>query len=133
MDTLRLAFRSLRRTPGFFAAAVLVLAIGIGANATMFGVVDRLLLRPPPHVVDPDRVVRVYVHQQLPGIGDFNTATVSFPDYTDLRDRDRDFSAVAAFGDTRVDYGRGRDARELRAIYASRSLFPLLGVRPALG
>ncbi|HET7456751.1 MAG TPA: ADOP family duplicated permease [Gemmatimonadaceae bacterium] len=134
MDTLRYAFRSLRRTPGFAAAAVIVLAIGIGANATMFGVIDRLLLRPPPLVVDPDRIVRVYVHQQVPGIGDFTTATLAFPDYVDYRDRDRDFSAVAAFsGGNEVAFGRGRGARTLRANFVSRSYFPLLGVRPALG
>ena len=133
MDTLRYALRSLRRTPGFAIAAALVLAIGIGANATMFGVVDTLLLRPPPLVVEPDRVTRYYVRQSDPAFGEFTNTSVSYPEYADLRDNGRDFSAVAAFAPVRVPYGRGASARELRAVFATRSFFGLLGVRPALG
>ena len=133
MDTLRYALRSLRRTPGFAIAAALVLAIGIGANATMFGVVDTLLLRPPAHVVEPERVTRVYVKQSDPAFGEFTNSSVSYPDYTDLRDQGRDFSAVGALAGGRVPYGRGASARELRAVFATRSFFGLLGVRPALG
>jgi hypothetical protein len=129
MRTLRHAVRSLRRAPGFALAAILVLAIGIGANATMFGVVDTLLLRPPSGVVDPERVARVYVHQAVPGLGDFTSPSSTYPDYADLRDRHRDFAAVAAFTGARVPFGRGAGARELRAVFASRSFFPLLGVR----
>ena len=55
------AVRSLRSTPGFTAIALLCLAIGIGANTTMFGVADRLFLRPPPGIRDPGQIVRVYL------------------------------------------------------------------------
>jgi len=58
---LRYALRTLARSPGLSLAAVLTLGLGIGANSAMFGVVDRLFFRPPAHVVDPDRVVRVSV------------------------------------------------------------------------
>ena len=133
MRTLRHAFRSLRRAPGFTLAATLVLAIGIGANATMFGVVDTLLLRPPAGVADPDRVARVYVRREVPGLGDFTSSSATYPDYVDLRDRHPQLAAVAAFASARVPYGRGSGARELRAVFASRSFFPLLGVRPAAG
>src|SRR5688572_18276816 len=57
---LRYALRALRKQPGFTAAVILTLALGIGANATMFGVVDRLLLRPPAHLRDPGETGRVY-------------------------------------------------------------------------
>jgi hypothetical protein len=57
---LRQAFRGIRRSPGLSAAVVLTLGLGIGVNAAMFGVVDRLLLRPPDHIVEPDLVRRVY-------------------------------------------------------------------------
>ena len=133
MRTLRHALRSLRRAPGFALAAVLVLAIGIGANATMFGVVDTLLLRPPSGVVEPGRVARVYVRQSLPGLGDVTSSSATYPDYVDLRDRHKDLAAVAAVSSARVPYGRGATARELRALFVSRSFFPLLGVRPAAG
>src|SRR5881394_2600601 len=58
---LRYAWRALRARPGFTAAIVVTLGLGIGANAAMFGIVDRLLFRPPPYLAAPDRVHRVYV------------------------------------------------------------------------
>src|SRR5262245_25913133 len=57
---LRYAFRGLRREPLFTGFVVATLALGIGANATMFGVVDRLLIRGPEHLTDPARLMRVY-------------------------------------------------------------------------
>ncbi|MBI2535662.1 MAG: hypothetical protein HYW06_01540, partial [Gemmatimonadetes bacterium] len=58
MNDLRYALRSLRNSPGFTATAVLILALGIGANASVFGIVDTLLFRPPAHVRDPGTVKR---------------------------------------------------------------------------
>src|SRR5215203_6041019 len=58
---LRYAARGMRKNPGFTAAVVLTLALGTGANATMFGVVDRLLLQPPAHLRAPNEVHRVYL------------------------------------------------------------------------
>src|SRR5688572_17634815 len=58
---LRYAARGLRRKPGFTAAVVVTLGLGIGANATMFSIVDRLLFRPPAYLVAPERVHRLYL------------------------------------------------------------------------
>src|SRR2546428_14137058 len=66
---LRYALRTFARSPGLVAAAVVCLALGIGANATIFGVVDTLLFRAPPHVQDPEQVVRLYVQRNLPRFG----------------------------------------------------------------
>ncbi|HEX5829398.1 MAG TPA: ABC transporter permease, partial [Gemmatimonadaceae bacterium] len=133
MEPHRLALRSLRRTPGFTAAAVLVLAIGIGANATMFGVVDTLLLRPPAHVERPEEIVRPYLRQTVPGMAQFTGPTIGFPDYTDLRDGVKDFAGIAAFTATEVQSGTGAEARELHATFVTQNFFGLLDVRPTLG
>jgi len=79
IQDLRYAARSLMRSPGLTLAAVLTLGLGIGANSAMFGVVDRLFFRPPAHVVDPDRVVRVNVTRTEPPFGTFTGSLADFP------------------------------------------------------
>jgi hypothetical protein len=66
-DDLRYAIRGLRTKPGFAIAVVTTLALGIGANAAMFGIVDRLMFRPPPLLKDPDTAHRVYLFQTFRG------------------------------------------------------------------
>src|SRR5262245_1640482 len=64
---IRYALRRLRREPGFATAVILTLGLGLGANATMFGIVDRLLFRPPNFLIEPERVGRVYIPRTLRG------------------------------------------------------------------
>lgn len=131
---LRYALRTLSRNPGLVAAAVICLALGIGANATIFGVVDTLLFRPPPLVQDPGRVTRLYFRRNLPPFGMATSSTTGYPMYTSLRDAAHAFHELAAFTyPQRVSLGRGADARRVDLVLASASFFPLLGVRPALG
>jgi predicted permease len=125
------AVRQLRRSPGFALAAVITLALGIGANATMFGVIDRLLLRPPAHVVDPARVMYLSYVRTFDGRTDDQEA-FSYPLYRDLRET-RAFEHVAAYSRTSLALGRGPDARRVRAMRVSANYFMTLGVRPALG
>ncbi|MGH7445074.1 MAG: ADOP family duplicated permease [Longimicrobiales bacterium] len=129
----RYAARALVREPTFSAMIVATLALGIGANAMMFGIVDRLLLRGPAHVVEPERVQRLYVTTSPPGMGDFTGEWVGYVSYLLLRDRTTVFEHVGAYTLRDARLGRGANAREVRLGYATADLFPALGVRPVLG
>src|SRR3989475_3613045 len=131
---LRYALRTFARSPALVAAAVVCLALGIGANATIFDWVATVLLRPPRHVQDPERVVRLYFRRRLPPFGTNTSSITGYPLYTLIRQSARSFDALAAFTYSQnASLGRGVDARRVRVVLASASYFPLLGVRPALG
>ena len=133
-QNLRSAFRMIRRRPGFAALVIATLGLGIGANATMFEVVDRMLLRPPDGVVAPDAVKKVYLQRDYgPGIGTVFSRSITWPDYTDLQELPS-LEAVAAYtGTWSLTLGDGTSARRVNAQLASHSYLPLLGVTPALG
>jgi len=135
-DTVRqdltFSLRALRRSPGFTLVAVLTLALGVGANVTMFGIVDRLLLRPPAHVRDPELVRRLYFTELRRG-EPHTVPNMSYPRYVALVESMRPEAAVAAFYDTELVLGEREVARRARVTLATASYFPLLGVRPAAG
>src|SRR4051812_33707405 len=103
METLRqdirYALRSLRRQPAFAALSILTLALGIGANAAIFTVVNAVLLRPLPYD-HPDRLVALTTEWRRSGA----RATVSAPDYHDWHDGTQSFEAMASYigGETSV-------------------------------
>jgi predicted permease len=133
---LRYTLRGLRRQPGFAAGVVLTMALGIGANATMFGIVDRLLLRAPAHVVDAARVRRVYYHLPMAaGRGDrpLVTSVVRYRQFAALRDSTRAFSRLAAWSPDEMVFGSAAAARRIPVVATSAELFPVLGVRPHIG
>ena len=127
---LRLALRSLSKSPGFTLVAVLTLALGIGANTAIFSVVDAVLLRPAP-IEDLDRLVMVWET-------DRNTGTTrepaSVPDYLDFRARARTVGPFAALmsGDVNLTPPSGDPVR-LAALSVTREFLPLLGIAPVLG
>jgi putative ABC transport system permease protein len=129
LQDLRYALRTFVRTPGLTLAAVVTIALGIGANATMFGVVDRLFFRPPAHVVDPDRVVRVSMTRTVPPWGTVTSGIGSYPRYVDARG----FSGVAAHIGGTFSLEVGEHARRVKAELVTASFFPLLGVRAERG
>ena len=133
IQDLRYAARSLTRSPGLTLAAVLTLGLGIGANSAMFGVVDRLFFRPPAHVVDPDRVVRVNVTKTQPPFGTYTYSLADYPRYAELREHARAFSGVAAYSRGGFSLGRGQGARRVSGAKVTASFFPLLGVQPERG
>ncbi len=130
---IALVLRGLRRSPGFTIAAVATLALGIGANATMFGIVDRLLLRAPDHVDRPDDVGRVFVQREARPGTIFTGATHTYPDIRDW-DAAATLAGLATYQNWgELTLGRGPGARRVAATVADARLFPVLGARPALG
>ena len=139
LDTVRqdarYALRGLRREPAFTWFAVVTLALGIGANAAMFGVVDRLLVRGPDHVRDPDRLVRFTATVTRPSTGEVTHAGLGYVVYDNFRKSGSPvFDGYAAYtSEGTFTLGRGREARVVRGGAASADFFPLLGVRVARG
>ena len=128
----RYALRQMRRERGFTIVAVFTLAIGIAANAIMFGVVDRLLLRPPAHVRDADRVSRVMVTRWVRGSTELG-AEVSYRRFAELRHAVREVADLAAIGAGYTMVGRGASTERLIGGFVSHNFFPLTGVRPEIG
>src|SRR5881397_3452297 len=121
------AIRSLRRTPGFTAAAVLTLALGIGVNTAIFSVVNAVLLNPLPYP-GPDQLVAVY--SRTP---DEPRAWSSYPNFLDWVRDNRSFSDLAAFRPDDLNLiGLGQPER-VPAEMVSASFFRLFGVQPILG
>jgi putative ABC transport system permease protein len=123
--------RSLRKSPGFTLAAVLTLALGIGANTAVFSVVDAVVLRPLPY---RDAGKLVIVWDQLLKLG-LDRFPVTFANYDDYRRENRVFEDIAAFNTSDVNLEGSADTvpERLQAMAVSANLFPLLGVSPALG
>ena len=129
---LLFAARSLWRQPGFTIFVVLTLALGIGANSAIFGLLDRLLLSPPPHIREADRVVRLVMSASFGG-SRFTMPTTSYATFQDLRDGVRSFADLAARASGQMVLGRGADAAAIQAAKVTGGYFQLLGVRPAAG
>ena len=130
---IRYAVRQLGRAPTFATAVSLTLALGIGANAAMFGIVDRLLLRAPAGVAHPATVSRLYFTRTYSWAGAVTAAYSSYGDYAALRDQLHDIGGIAIYGRYATSMGRGPDARQVSRTLATPSYFRVLGVRPALG
>ncbi len=129
---LRYALRGLKRSPAFTATVIVTLALGLGANATMFGVVDRLLFRPPPLLRDPAAVHRVYFRYLDHG-KPFTSATTQYARFQDLQRWTTSFSHVVAFTQLPLPLGPGDAAREMSAAAVSAEFFRLFEAPPAAG
>jgi putative ABC transport system permease protein len=129
---LRYAIRGLRRSPGFTAAVVLTLGLGIGANAAMFGVVDRLMFRPFSLMRDPARVHRVYLQTTARGI--VRTKSVfPYTTYLDIARWSSTISDHAAFAVHPTAVGSGATATEREVAGVSASFFGFFDAKPAAG
>ena len=133
-DDLRYALRQLRRAPAFSAALALTFALGIGANATMFEILDRLLFRPPAFMPDADRVGRIYLRQPRPDGTDRIDNNISYLRYTELRDHTRTFAQTAAvYQDAQRVVGLGEAAEAVAVGLVSASFWQMFDVQPVAG
>jgi len=123
LQDLRFALRVMRKSPGFAIAAVLTLALAIGANAVVFAVLNALILNPQ----------NVPQARSLYGIEHGNSAWESYPDYLDLRDRTRSFDGLAAFTLSKAALDTGKDPSSVWLYETSGNYFDMLRVQPFLG
>ncbi len=129
---LRFGLRMLRQRPGFTLAAVIALALGIGANTAIFSVVNAVMLRPLPFA-DPDRLVVVWQTAQQ---GEFSQLSLTYPNYDQLRKQCQVCENVGAwhsYTTTRFALTGGAQPEQAQYAVVSASLFSVLGVKPALG
>jgi predicted permease len=127
LQDIRYACRSLLRAPGFTVVVIATLAMGIGANVTMFGLVRAVLWRPLPYP-EPGRIVVIQVDaKNVPNTG----ATMG--EVLDLKDRSRSFEQVSIINAVDANLEYQGETEHVEAASVSDNLLPLLGARPALG
>ncbi len=131
IQDLRFAFRQMVKKPGFTAVVVLTMALGIGANAAIFSVLDAVLLRPLPYS-KPDRLIKVWT--RFTGIGAPNDQNwVSAPEFRDFQQLNKSFSDLAAIGSGSINLGVKGSPQRVVGASVSPNLFPMLGTQPMLG
>ena len=129
---IQYAIRGLRTKPGFTIAVVATLGLGIGANSAMFGIVDRLLFRPPALMKDPATAQRVYMFQTFRG----NERVGGAGQYARFKDVERfttSFSDVAGYTGRTLAVGVGDASREMLVGVVSANFFKFFDAPPALG
>ncbi|HEX7117856.1 MAG TPA: ABC transporter permease [Longimicrobiales bacterium] len=133
MDTLlqdvRFAFRTLVKSPGFAAAAVLTLALGIGANTAIFSLVHGVVMRPLPYP-EADEMTTVWMSNPRQGI---DRDVTSYPNFVDWREQSRSFDVMVGIARSVMNLTGDGEPEELPAALVSDGYFRLLGVEPVLG
>ena len=130
----RYSVRMLAKAPGFALVAILTLALGIGANAAIFQLIDAVRLRTLP-VQDPKTIAIIHLNRNHWGSGNFNSAysEFSFPLWQQIRQRQEAFSSIAVWGPGRLNLATGGEINNANAIWVSGDFFRVLGVTPFLG
>ena len=129
LSDIRFAFRMLAKNPGFACVVVLTLALGIGANAAIFSLTDRVLLQALP-VERPEELVVLSSYE--PKQADV-TNSFSYPMYQDLRDKNTVLSGVIARGGAQMNVSYADQNERVRGELVSGNYFQVLGVRPWIG
>ncbi len=132
---LAYAWRTTRRSPGFTTVVVLTLALGIGANASVFSVLDRLYLRTPHGIADPSSLRRTWIEHFRTSTGvPFRSQAISYPTYDAITEATGTRRASALYRtDFAMRLGKRPTDPRVSVVYATANYFEVLGVRPALG
>jgi putative ABC transport system permease protein len=131
---LKFAMRLLLRDKGFAVAAILSLALGIGANTAIFQLLDAVRLRTLP-VNRPDELVEVRFPPGMSRRGSFNgrRPNLTYPLFDEIRRRQQVFSGLFAWGGGRFNTANGGEVRRVEGLWASGEMFTVLGLKPAIG
>ncbi len=132
VQDLRYAVRGLRAKKGFTLAVVITLGLGIGANAAMFSIVDRLLFRPPPMLRDAALTHRLYLVSTFRG-KENSGGSLPYARFLDFKRDTKSFSRIAQFTVRDLAIGTGTDAREMRVGAVSAAFFEFFDANPTLG
>ena len=132
LQDIRYAFRMLLKRPSFTVIVVLTLALGIGANTTIFSAIDAVLLNPLPYK-DPERLMVVWeTNKQLgPEMWDRNEAAIG--NFLDWRSRNQSFDQLGALFDTDMNLTGVGEPQRIKSVVATTNFFQVLGVQPMLG
>jgi predicted permease len=128
----RYALRGLRARPGFTAAVIITLGLGIGANAAVFGIIDRVMLRPPAFLRDPGTVVRLHLTSTFRG-EEISSRSAEYKTYLDIKGASSTWSQIAAFQNREMAVGFGSETSEMMVAVASAAYFDFFDARPVLG
>lgn len=134
LQDTRYAWRQLIRAPGFTLAVVMTLALGIGANATMFAIIDRIMLRAPEGIADPDRVLIMRSWTESRDGSRDSSSYFGYPSFVDFRDMTDVFAQVALVrGPMDVPVERGPAASNARGALVAGDYFAAVGVKAFMG
>ena len=129
---LRYAMRGLRLKPGFAVGVVATLGLGIGANAAMFSIVDRLLFRPPSYLIAPERATRFYFGRTYRGTENVGSY-VGYRTYLDLKENTASFDAMTVFYVNEIAVGLGESTKEMRIAMSGPDLWRMFDAKPVIG
>jgi predicted permease len=129
LQDVRYGLRMLAKSPGFTLLVVITLALGIGANSTIFSWINSTLLDPIPGVADTSQLVSVMRGER----SEHPTPPFSYPDYVDLRSRSQSFSGILAYHDDYVSLTGSNKPERIYGAFVSADYFDVLGMRPILG
>src|SRR6267142_5138465 len=129
---LRFGLRVLRKSPGFALTVIAVLALGIGANAAVFSVIDAVLLRSLP-LRNPERIVMIWEKNPTLGPPIGERVPAAYTNFMEWVRQGTQFEAIGGFEDANFNLTSGSEPERIEGARASANIFTLFGVRPKLG